>query len=166
MNKVLKIFLKIFIIFPVVYILTGLTMEMIGFRFPNWNSGRPVIGSGIKGCFADQRVLFSAIEMYNMDENYKITSIEHGEIEELKDKKYLKGWPPEYISLESRKKCKYTSFGDLSDNGYVYCEYHGTIDSRKEPSREYFNDENSKENRRNMPYYINFIAAVVITCLL
>lgn len=166
MKKVLKILLKIFIVFPVIYILTGFAMEIVGFRFPGWNRGRPATGSGIKGCFGDQRLLIGAIEMYNMDEEHNILSIEHGEIEELINKKYIKNWPSEYMNNESRKKCKYTSFGDLSDNGYIYCEYHGSIEGQKKPSQEYISDENKKEFRRNLPNLINFIAAIVITCLL
>jgi hypothetical protein len=68
-----------------------------------------------KMCFMTQRLIFGAVEMYNMDNDVKMTSLD---IPLLEKKKYIR---------KIDEKCEYYSVGDLSKDGYVSCKIHGSF---------------------------------------
>ena len=72
----------------------------------------------LKACFSNQRVMQGAVEMYNMDHSTMMTTLD---IDTLVNEKYLKTAPsgPE-------PDCKYTTVGDLTDDGYISCVKHGS----------------------------------------
>jgi len=75
-----------------------------------------------KACYANQRVLLGAVEMYNMDTqpDSMMTSLD---IDRLVNGKYLKNrpYPPE-------AGCRYFSQGNLAETGNIYCQLHGPIE--------------------------------------
>ena len=74
-----------------------------------------------KACFSNLRVLQNAIEKYNEENDNKMSTLDQ---EILLSKKYISD------IIEDRKpdkRCKYLSEGDLSTEGYIYCEYHGDL---------------------------------------
>ena len=72
-----------------------------------------------KACIANQRVLQGAVEMYNMDHSTMMTTLD---IDTLVKEKYLRTAP-----AGPEPDCEYTSEGDLTSGGYVYCVRHGSI---------------------------------------
>jgi hypothetical protein len=80
----------------------------------------------LRACFARQRVLLGAAEMYNMDNKIKLKKITDREacdkLSELVVGKYLKG-PISKID----GKCEYQTYGDLTESGVIYCKHHGAV---------------------------------------
>ena len=76
-----------------------------------------------RACFSNQRVLQGALEMYNMDVSEMMTKLD---IDTLVKGKYLKVSPQ-----KPEIDCNYLSIGDLTGNGMIYCERHGTIERIK-----------------------------------
>ncbi len=81
-----------------------------------------------KTCFACQRVLKGAIDLYNQEHaspGQQIGKIDHKDVVDadnsLYTQKYLKSVP-----LMADSKCRMHSYGDLATDGIIYCEYHGT----------------------------------------
>lgn len=93
--------------------------KVMGFRV-TWASARG------KACFANQRVIAGAVEMYNLDNGPTYTSLNHLDVADssgvMVSKMYLKS--PIFIPEPS---CEYRSYGDMTRNGIVYCAHHGTI---------------------------------------
>lgn len=79
-----------------------------------------------KACLSNIRVIQGAVEMYNMDSPLMLKDLNENSIDSLLKGNYLKSEPskPDY-------SCKYSSKGDLSEDGEVYCEYHGGLDRNK-----------------------------------
>ena len=89
---------------------------------PNFRQAR--IKSNERACYANQKTILGAIEMYNLDtgENKEITTQDH--LKELADLKYLQGVP-------SDPGCKASKNAYQSDDvGNVWCIQHGTIDGQ------------------------------------
>jgi hypothetical protein len=63
--------------------------------------------------------LHGFVEMYNMDHSEMMHELD---LERLLEKKYIKSIP-----TVSYSKCKYISKGDLTDNGEICCELHGSM---------------------------------------
>jgi hypothetical protein len=78
-----------------------------------------------KACFKNIHTITSAIENYNMDVREMIKSFDNDVKEMLIDKKYLS--PRMSLPTES---CEYASEGDLSNDGILYCKFHGDIDNK------------------------------------
>ena len=95
--------------------------------------------SPLKNCFARQRVLSGALEMYNMDNTKMMTTLD---VEELIRGGYLKLKDIE----DYRKKCVFHSDGDLTDSGTIYCEYHGNELNTHKPSPEYYKEQQRKNS--------------------
>lgn len=79
-----------------------------------------------KACFANMRVLQGAIEMYNMDHSAMITTgfLDGNAPVDLVSKKYLKS-PP----VRPETNCAYSETADLTAEGVVGCNIHGTVES-------------------------------------
>ena len=84
-----------------------------------------------KACFANQRVLSSAIEMYNMDNSEMIKSYNPSVRDSLIKGKYLNAYFMENI------ECELVSEGDLSIDGFIYCINHGGFGGKKEGKDEF-----------------------------
>ena len=88
-------------------------------------SGLTLAISREKACFSIQRMIASAVEMYNMDHVALIKTLQHDDVTmesaPMIRGRYLKTTvnPPEF-------DCEYLSFGDLTKNGMIYCARHGT----------------------------------------
>lgn len=72
-------------------------------------------------CHSTQRVISSAIEMYNMDHSHYLTALED---KLVRNPGLL---IPEYLSspIKNTYECKYSSQGDLSKDGSILCSSHG-----------------------------------------
>ncbi len=77
-----------------------------------------------KMCFTNQKILMGAIELYNMDHKEKIKDCNTEIYDLLIKNKYLKE-----NSLNS-SECDFICEGDLSDNGFIYCPNHGSLDGK------------------------------------
>ena len=71
-----------------------------------------------KRCFSNLRMINEAVEMYNMDVSEMMVNID---LKTLINNKYLKEEAIDGL------KCKFKNTGDLSQDGFVYCEYHGDL---------------------------------------
>jgi len=89
---------------------------------PNFRRAREQ--SRTKACYANQRVLLGAVEMYNMGHTPMMTALD---MEALIKGSYLKG----EIS-KPMLECDYKTFGDLSADGFVYCRSCGGLDASVE----------------------------------
>ena len=81
-------------------------------------------------CSANQRVLLGAVEMYNMDHKEMMSDLNIKELlkpyQDQYSKKsftYLKSDPS-----QNKAGCEYTNQGDLTQDGYIICKKHGTVD--------------------------------------
>ncbi|MBR4328339.1 MAG: hypothetical protein IKP71_00625 [Candidatus Riflebacteria bacterium] len=81
-----------------------------------------------KACFSNLKIIAKAVEIYNMDNAVKITELNDSTLELLINSKYLKQkpQPPELT------RCFYSSEGDITKSGYIYCKYHGDLKGIKE----------------------------------
>jgi len=97
----------------------GIIMAIIGIlaaiAVPNFRKAREQARG--KACYANQRVLLGAVEMYNMDHSVLMKS---ADIAALRSGGYLKAsiTPPE-------RDCVYLTAGSLDADGCIYCKLHG-----------------------------------------
>lgn len=80
-----------------------------------------------KACYANMRVLLGALEMYNMDSPVMQKVMNEQVIKRLTDESYLKG----EIS-RPEPGCRYTSTGDMTANGRIRCDVHGTVEGERQ----------------------------------
>lgn len=85
-----------------------------------------------KACYANQRVALGAIEMYNMDNATMYKSLVFSDLADergmLVTAKYLRS-----PLRMPEPACHLRSYGDLSDESIIYCDYHGCLpDDQKE----------------------------------
>ena len=131
---------------------------------------RPVYRIGTKEaakCFSNLRLIIGAVEMYNLDGNEMIKTFDADAVLYLLNKNYLKKEPE-----RPTNHCDYLSEGDLTDKGFIYCEYHGSLDGRIKGKsgipREYvvsYIEDNKKANKEDFPIYVIvllvFIPAII-----
>lgn len=93
-----------------------------------WGLKKVRVEARYKSCMSNTRVLQGAVEMYNMDHSTQMDDIDEESVKILVKEKYLKEIPqgPEI-------SCKYTVSNKLSENGIIYCKYHGGVDTEKFP---------------------------------
>ena len=99
-----------------------------------------------KACFSNMRVLAGAIEMYNMDVCTMMRELNDDNQKLLIEGKYLKSKDP-YVCPESYNGGKYVSIGDITEDGTIYCTYHGTIDGVKIKSDMTYKDYKAEKER-------------------
>lgn len=75
-----------------------------------------------RSCFSNQAIILDAVERYNIDHNYDMKKLD---MEKLISENYLK-----VKIFNPTKDCEYTSQGDLTDTGYIVCNYHGDKERR------------------------------------
>jgi len=90
------------------------------------NSRRSSVMARTKSCYANQRVAMGAIEMYNMDNETMYKDLVYSDVADpgglLVTGKYLKS--PLY---QVEPGCHLRSYGELTDIGIIYCDYHGCL---------------------------------------
>lgn len=91
---------------------------------PNFRAARDK--SNKRACYANQKTILGALEMYNLDfgEDFVIESGDESRLKILADEKYLQGVPKDPGCKTADGKTNYGS----DANGNVYCTFHGTID--------------------------------------
>jgi hypothetical protein len=97
-----------------------------------------------KVCFATMKSIGYAVEMYNLDNNPPMTSLD---ISVLLRDHYLKNY-----TQKSTVECDYYSEGDLSKDGYIYCKKHGSIIKLKQEEDE--KQKRIKEEQESLLYKI------------
>ncbi len=105
---------------------------------PNFRKARQQ--SRQKACFANQRVLMGAIEMYNMDHEKMISTFDEHTMS-LLEKGYLKG---KIIMPED--ECCFATTGPLDQDGVIICALHGTPE---DPFTEETMEETREQVRQN-----------------
>ena len=73
----------------------------------------------LRSCWFNIRDLQDAVDCYDMADNKMMTVLD---IDKLLEEGYLRKNPTNYHS-----NCKYISKGDLTENGKIYCELHGSL---------------------------------------
>ena len=96
-------------------VLTGLISSAITLHLHHMENSR--FHSKKASCFSNQRVLQGAVEMYNMDHSTMMSTLD---IDTLVKEKYLHQKP-----IAPDPQCKYEAVGDLTQDGYVNCKFHG-----------------------------------------
>ncbi len=110
-----KVLISAFILFCVVVIL---------FLMSNPNVTRRRTSERRKACISNIKILQGAVEQYN---DKKQNLMKKLDIDLLVKEKFIRNYP-----RNPEPQCLYSSEGDLSENGYVYCKYHGEYDEKKE----------------------------------
>ena len=110
------------------------------------------------------RVLQGALEMYNMDNNEMLHEMNDDVIELLKKEKYLK---EDFFCPYKKDPGHYHNQGDLCEDGVIYCDYHGSIESYGDgrgqivpASREYQMEQSRKEFRAKMDTFFPIIIVI------
>ena len=106
-----------------------------------------------KACFSNIRVIQGAVEMYNMDKNEYMKTLD---IDLLVESKYLEGkpYPPEV-------DCQYLSEGNLAEDGKIYCKHHGII-LNSEEERKISEKEKSDEIKDSLKRKFLFLTICFI----
>ena len=87
---------------------------------PNFRQARKK--SNTRACYANQKTILGALEMYNLDTGENKTLSVKKDLEDLAKEKYLQGVPTD-------PGCKSNVNAYQSDTlGNVWCTFHGTID--------------------------------------
>ncbi len=113
-NKKAFTFIEFIILIVILFLLISMATPQHG-----WKGGVKGRRNREKNCFINIRVLTGAVDFYNMnvDEKSMMTSLNQ---EILFKQKYLK-----QIIIGTESECNYLTAGDLTNGGYIYCEYHG-----------------------------------------
>lgn len=101
------------------------------------------IDSQLKTCFSNQKIIAYSVEMYNIDYEDGIHELNEYTLKELIEKGYSKN-----IIFGPEKKCYYSSNGDLQNNGFISCKYHGDLNGNINETP-YKKDEAKKEYKKN-----------------
>ena len=89
---------------------------------PNFRQAREK--SNQRACYANQKTILGAIEMYNLDNGTQMVIEGEGELVQLAKDKYLQSVPKD-------PGCKNQANYKSDKVGNVWCLYHGTIDGQK-----------------------------------
>ncbi|NLF96617.1 MAG: hypothetical protein GX569_07755 [Candidatus Riflebacteria bacterium] len=127
------------------------------FAAPNFRKARQQARG--KACYANQRVLMGAVEMYMMDDNDG-SKLEfdletgHINIDELVRGKYLKS-----ALVPASQECEYRFLGDPAKDGYPFCVVHGSVEdgetvSVEEMVRKYCLSHNLDPDDFDIPYHL------------
>ncbi len=113
------------------------------------NSAFARVSARPKACRSNIRVIQGAVEMYNMDIS---PMMEQLDIKNLINGHYLKEEP-----VKPEISCEYKNFGNLAEGGFVFCKYHGDLESLLEC--EYNNDEPFEKVSQNATLEENIMEA-------
>jgi len=88
---------------------------------PNFRQARQK--SNQRACYANQKTILGALEMYNLDYGSDFTIGDLSQLTTLAELKYLQGTPSD-PGCKDPSKTNYRS----DEQGNVWCEYHGNIE--------------------------------------
>lgn len=91
---------------------------------PNFREARRK--SNMRACYANQKTLLGALEMYNLDYGSNITIDNKAALDKLKENNYLSSVPDD---PGCAGKDNYRS----SEKGDVWCTFHGSIEECESP---------------------------------
>ena len=138
---------ELFIVVLIISILSAMSI-------PNYkrDDGLNHSNSGLYGCSRAILTLQEAIEFAEIKDLNELTE---EKIESLKENKDLpKDWPFKSSSYRTkvadRDKCKYHISGNLSKDGIIYCEYHGSINYIEEDGNGGYNHMNYGAQGQNI----------------
>ena len=102
-----------------------------------------------RNCVSNMRVIQGAIEMYNMDVDEK--NMLH-ELDDKVQELLVKGNYLRSIQEcpERSYKPKYLSKGDILEGGFIYCDYHGTMEGIKVTPNMTLSEYNAEKEKREM----------------
>ncbi|HOY66336.1 MAG TPA: hypothetical protein PLP29_05555 [Candidatus Ozemobacteraceae bacterium] len=104
-------------------LVTSTVSVLAAIAIPNFHRARTMAQKN--ACFANQRILLSAIDIYNLDNTTPKTSLspeDYGPAGIL----LLKGYLSDGLHLPT-PECSYSSEGDLGKGGYITCGVHGSF---------------------------------------
>ncbi|MFZ2957505.1 MAG: hypothetical protein WA705_11490 [Candidatus Ozemobacteraceae bacterium] len=105
-------------------IIGGIIFVLAAIATPNFR--RTGERSPMKACYANQRVILGAVEMYNMDHSVMISTISDADVSE--NGLLVKG---SYLKSKISKPtpgCSYAATGDLTGPGKITCAAHGPVE--------------------------------------
>ena len=129
------------------FIVVLINIILFFLSIPNYKKGDGINhrDSGLNGC---SRAILTLKEAIEWSEIKDLNVLTEENIAFLKENKYLsKDWPFKSASsirfkVVDRDKCKYHISGDLTKDGIVYCEYHGSINYIEEDGNGGYNHMN------------------------
>lgn len=118
----------------------------------------------IEFCKSNIRLLKSAIKKYNSESNNSMQRLDQFK---LLEKNYIK----KIIIRKPNDDCYYFSYGDLTKDGIVYCDFHGDIEGKKieqncsQEKENYLKYLDDLELKRKTIYYVLIIYIFTIPLL-
>ena len=88
---------------------------------PNFRTARQK--SNQRACYANQKTILGALEMFNLDTGEQMTIVSGSNLDKLVAQKYLQSLPKD-PGCASKAEKNYNSDAD----GQIWCSYHGTIE--------------------------------------
>lgn len=110
-------------------VMTAVVGVLAAIAVPNFKAARQRAND--RACFANQKTLVGATEMYNLDKNTKVTQLTPQFMQELKTNGYLQSVPQDPGQGAGTETNYY--FTEQSPNG-IACRVHGSIDGKIPPA--------------------------------
>lgn len=110
-------------------VMTAVVGVLAAIAVPNFKAARERANN--RACFANQKTLVGATEMYNLDKNTKVTQLTVQFLQELKTGGYLQSIPQDPGQGPGTEGNYY--FTEESPNG-IACKVHGSIDGKIPPA--------------------------------
>jgi hypothetical protein len=170
MKKQKKTFTSIIITTITILIITNILLGAYDFVWHGLNRRKatqwywygyaycPEFNTGYKTCLYNIRELQGAVEIYNMDDKEMMHELN---LERLVETGCIKNIP-----TNRHYNCKYISKGDLTENGEVCCDFHGSfseIGKNFEKEKNEFDKKNTIYNVsiRLIPAVLYFLYALI-----
>jgi hypothetical protein len=141
------------------YPLSEQILTMLGLR------RRARKGSIIKNCFSNQRVILGAIEMYNMDTNTMYYTLNPSDLADASSP-LIKGGYLRSPIINADAKCVMRSYGNLAEEGVIYCEYHGATSDIQDELRALVGYKSKASSRERIGLLIILIVVMCSAMLL
>ena len=113
-----------------------------------------------KLCFSNQRVITGAIDKYNEEQKTKITDFNNSVYDLLIKEKYLINGFLDDI------ECNFNNEGDLSQDGFIYCQNHGAANGKKDGLDIYAHPMSRKASRLQLKNDLIITGVLFVPALL